>query len=532
MPKVTMISPTRQKPEIKPVAKLRVGAYCRVSSNHDEQQQSFSAQVEHYTGLIEENPDWKFSGIYADEGISGTSKFKRNEFLRLMKDCEARKLDMVITKSISRFARNTKDCIEAIRRLKELNIAIYFEKENINTLKVDSELIITILGSTAQEESLSISKNNKWAIQKRFQNGEWNPSYLPYGYTKDEDGEIIINETEAAVIRRIFDEYLNGKGSYIIARELTQDGVPTRKGAGEWSENVVNDILINEKYVGDLLMQKTYTTDTLPFIRKKNTGQKRQYFIKDNHEPIISREYAEKAIEILNQRKKEKKMLSEPKKYNNRYHFSGKIICGECGTYFKRQKLFKGKPYQTEQWGCSRHIKNKAQCSMTAIKEEHIRNAFIQMYNKLKTNCEPILIPLVEYLKKLHYSNEYEAQIKQINHQIAELMEQSHVLSRLRSKGYLDSVLFIEKNNRLVQETAELKEQRARLMDYTDFDNDISKTNELIRMLKKREDILEEFDEAAFLLTVEKIIVKSKVELAFCLVNGLELTEFIGEDVK
>ena len=209
MPKVTMIMPNRPNMEAKLVSKLRVGAYCRVSSNHDEQQQSFSAQVDYYTSLIGTNSEWQFYGIYADEGISGTGKSKRTEFLRLMRDCEARKLDMVITKSISRFARNTQDCIEAIRKLKEWNVAIFFEKENINTLEIDNELLITILGSTAQEESISISKNNKWAIQKRFKNGEWNPSYLPYGYTKDHDGEIIIDEAEALIIKRIFNEYLN-----------------------------------------------------------------------------------------------------------------------------------------------------------------------------------------------------------------------------------------------------------------------------------------------------------------------------------
>ena len=532
MPKVTVINPTRQIIENKPVLQLRVCAYCRVSSNHDEQQQSFSAQVEYYTNLIEQNAEWKFGGIYADEGISGTSKHKRNEFLRLMKDCEAKKVDMVITKSISRFARNTKDCIEAVRKLKELNIAIFFEKENINTLLVDSELIITILGSTAQEESVSISKNNRWAIQKRFQSGEWNPSYLPYGYTKDENGEIIIDEVEAVIVCRIFNEYLNGKGSYIIVRELTQDGVATRKGGKSWTENVVNEILINEKYVGDMIMQKTYTTDTIPFMRKKNNGQKQQYFIQDNHEPIITREQAERVKEIIHRRKREKKMLCDTQKYNNRYPFSSKIICGECGTIFKRQTIFKGKPYQTDQWCCQKHIRNKAECSMTAIKETYIKKAFIKMYNKLKTNYEPILIPLSEDLKKLHYNNEYGSQIKQQNHKIAELMEQSHVLSRLRSKGYLDSVLFIEKNNLVVQELSELKEQHSKLLECSDFDNEISKTNELIKMFKKRDVILEEFDEATFSLTVEKIIVKSKVELTFRLINGLELTEFIGEDVK
>lgn len=531
MSKVTMIKPNRPNMETKPVSKLRVGAYCRVSSNHDEQQQSFSAQVDYYTRLIGANFEWQFYGIYADEGISGTSKSKRTEFLRLMRDCEARKLDMVITKSISRFARNTQDCIEAIRKLKEWNVAIFFEKENINTLEIENEMLITILGSTAQEESISISKNNKWAIQKRFKNGEWNPSYLPYGYTKDCDGEIIIDETEAIIVRRIFNEYLNGKGTYLIANDLTADAAPTRKGAKAWSDGVVTEILLNEKYVGDLLMQKTYTTDVLPLMRKKNNGQRQKYFIQDNHESIISREQAERVLVIMEQRRKEKG-VDNTGKYQNRYPFSSRIICGECGSTFKRQKLFTGKSYQTEQWCCNEHIRHKDHCSMKAIREGNLKRVFIQMYNKLKTNREIILIPFLEELKLLQFRSGYQSQIKELNQQIAECMEQSHVLSRLRSKGYIDSVLFIEQRNALEQKAAQLKEQRLRAMDDLDYDSDIGKTTELLRFFEKNDDLLDEFEEEAFYSLVEKIMVQSETEIVFCLVNGLQLTELIGKEIE
>ena len=532
MPKVTIINPVAPKTEEKIVPRLRVCAYCRVSSDHDEQQESFSAQVAHYTELITANDAWMFAGIYADEGISGTSKDKRDDFMRLMRDCKAKKVDMVITKSISRFARNTSDCIEAVRRLKNLGIAIFFEKENINTLKVDSELLITILGSAAQEESIAISSNSRWSIQEKFQSGEWNPSCLPYGYTKDDEGEIVIDEAEAAVVRRTYRDYLNGKGCYVIARELTLEGIPTRKGAEAWGEKVVTEILANEKYEGDMLMQKTFTTDTLPFTRKRNKGQKQKYFIQNNHLPIIAREEARRVKEIMDRRRQEKEMDVNPGKYNNRYPFTGKVICGECGTTFKRQKIFIGKPYQTEQWCCSKHIRKRTECSMTAIKEEYIKAAFTHLYNKLKSNCDPILIPLLEDLKKLHFSQVYESQIKKLNNRIAELTEQSHVFSRLRSKGYLDSVLFIEQNNLVVKELAELKEQRSALMDYTDFDENIAKTQELITLLEQQEDLMEGFDENLFSLIVERITVKSKVGLAFRLINGLELAELIGEEAS
>lgn len=532
MPKVRVIKPIHRMEAEAEAPKLRVCAYCRVSSDHTGQLQSFSAQVEYYTRLIESNDAWTFAGIYADEGISGTGKDKRDEFLRLIADCEAKKVDMVITKSISRFARNTADCIETVRKLKALGIAVFFEKENINIMSAESELLMTVLSSIAQEESISTSKNNRWAIQKRFMKGEWKPSYLPYGYKKDKDGRIIINEEEAAIVKRIYTDYLNGKGTYVIAKELTEEGVPTRKGAEAWGENVVKEILTNEKYYGDMLLQKTFTTDTLPFQRKRNRGQKQCYCIANDHEPIIPKEQAKRVREIMEQRKIEKAMVdTDTRKYNQRYPFSSKIQCGECGSNFKRQIIFKGKPYETVQWCCTRHIRNRMECSMTAVKDNHIKAAFINLYNKLKSNYDKILTPLAEDLKKLHCGREYESQVRKINKKITELTEQSHVLSRLRSKGYLDSVLFIEQSNLITKQLCEAKKQRSKLFEHSGFNDEAARTEELIAFLKKQDDFMESFDESIFSLMVEKIIVRSKLEIAFRLINGLELPEIIGEEV-
>lgn len=532
MPKVRVIKPIHRMEAEAEAPKLRVCAYCRVSSDHTGQLQSFSAQVEYYTRLIESNDAWTFVGIYADEGISGTAKDKRDEFLRLIADCEAKKVDMVITKSISRFARNTADCIETVRKLKALGIAVFFEKENINTMSAESELLMTVLSSIAQEESISTSKNNRWAIQKRFMKGEWKPSYLPYGYMKGKDGGIVINEEEVAIVRRIYTDYLNGKGTYVIAKELTEEGVPTRKGAEAWGENVVKEILTNEKYYGDMLLQKTFTTDTLPFQRKRNRGQKQCYYIANDHEPIIAKEQAERVREIMEQRKIEKAMVdTDTRKYNQRYPFSSKIQCGECGSNFKRQIIFKGKPYETVQWCCTRHIRNRAECGMTAIKDKHIKAAFINLYNKLKSNYDKILTPLAEDLKKLHCGREYESQVREINKKITEFTEQSHVLSRLRSKGYLDSVLFIEQSNLITKQLHEAKKLRSKLFEYNGFNDEAARTEELIAFLKKQDDLIESFDEDIFSLMVERIIVKSKLEIAFRLINGLELPEIIGEEV-
>lgn len=534
MPKVTIIKPRSAQPadEAEAVRKLRVGAYCRVSTRQEEQQQSFAAQVDYYTGLIASRPDWQFSGIYADEGISGASKHKRRDFLRLMQDCEARKLDMVITKSISRFARNIQDCMEAIRKLKSLGIAVFFEKEQINTLQVDSELMLTILGSVAQEEVLSASRNNRWAVQKKFQSGEWTPSCLPYGYTKDEQGEIIIHEAEAGVVRRIFRDYLNGKGSHQIAEALTAEGIPTRRGRAEWSERVISEMLVNEKYAGDLLMQKTFTTDELPFARKRNRGQKPQYRIDGNHEPLLTPAQAKQVLAVMERRKQEKRILDGRHKYNNRYPFSGRIICGNCGAVFKRQKLFSRTTYAAVQWCCTRHLKHKEACGQTGIREIHLEQAFVRMVNKLNTNRSVLLLSLEASLLRLQQMDVYGSEMERLNQQLAERMEQSHVFNRLRSMGYMDSVLFMEQNNALIQEISALKEQKSRMLKDSSLGEPLAQTRALIQTLEQREAVLEVFDGELFRQIIDKIEVHANRQAVFHLTNGLQLAEPLGEGEK
>ena len=265
--KITKIDPVRQQVVRQLQPKKRVCAYCRVSTDSREQQNSFTAQLEYYTALIENQENWQFAGIYADEARSGTKLAKRDDFLRMMKDCEDGKIDMIITKSLTRFARNTVDSIQAIRRLKELGVAVYFEKEHIDSLSEKSELMLTILSSLAQGESESISTNSKWAVIKRFQDGTFILGTPAYGYTKDEKGELVVQEEEAAVVRRIFREYLNGKGTYAIAKDLSEEGLPTIRSAEKWNDGVIKEILLNPIYTGNLLYQKTMTTEVLPFKR-------------------------------------------------------------------------------------------------------------------------------------------------------------------------------------------------------------------------------------------------------------------------
>lgn len=526
--KVRKIEPVKQRVILELQPKKRVCAYCRVSTDSREQQNSFSAQVEYYKSYIGKRDDWEYSGIYADEARSGTQVKKRDEFLRMIKDCEDGKIDMIITKSVTRFARNTVDSIEAIRKLKALGIGVYFEKEHMDTLSEKSEQMLTILSSLAQGEAESISTNNKWAVKKRFQDGTFKLSTPAYGYIKGEDGNLIIKEEEAKIVRRIFHEYLNGKGSYVIARHLNDDNIPTIRSAEEWQDSVVKAILQNPIYEGDLLLQKTYTTEVLPFERKTNKGELPQYFIENNHEPIITREEGQMVREIYEYRRNQTR-IDNSGKYQNRYEFSSKIICKECGSTFRRQKIYIGKPYEKIQWCCNLHIKDISKCSMKAVREDIIKDAFLTMWNKLVSNHTDILYPLLESLKNLRIDYEQEEEIKKLNNRIMELTEQSHILSRVLSKGYIDSAIFIERQNALTVELEAIKKMRNRCLDDNGYEKEITGTVRLLEIIRYNPEIMEEYDENLFLHTVENIIIGENQEITFKLINSLELTEHYGK---
>lgn len=268
---------------------LRVAAYCRVSTDSEEQALSYDTQISHYTNYIGQHPGWRFAGIYADEGITGTSTRNRVEFHKMIDDCRAGRLDMVVTKSISRFARNTLDCLKYIRLLKNLGIAIYFEKENINTLDASGEILITIMASLAQQESESLSQNVRLGLEYRYQQGIVRTPRI-FGYDKDVNKNLIINSEEAPIVRRIFHEYLAGASYREIARGLSEDGFLTLTGKTAWHPDTIRRILTNEKYMGDALLQKTYSVDCINNKRKRNNGERPQYYVESSHPAIVSRE--------------------------------------------------------------------------------------------------------------------------------------------------------------------------------------------------------------------------------------------------
>ena len=507
MRKITKIEPGITK------GKLRTAAYCRVSTDTDEQMQSLEAQKKHYEEYIKSVPDLLFAGIYCDEGISGTRKDNRQGLMKLIRDCENKKIDYIITKSISRFARNIADCLELVRKLSNLGVYIYFEKENINTRTMDSELMLSILSSIAENESVSISQNVRWAIKKRFMNGTYKFSTLPYGY-EYVNGRIAVKEEEAKVVRRIFKDALSGKGVERITQELNKEGVVPRKGL-RWSESSVRDILHNEKYTGDVLLQKTYTDN---FTKRRNRGEKDKYFVENHHDAIISREEFEAAKFALAKRGEEKGISEDKDKYARRYLFSGRIKCHECKSSFKR-RTHGTSDNKYIAWCCKKHLKKE--CPMLFIREKSIKKAFLVMLNKLIFAHEYILDPLIEKLKQGINT----AELEEIEKKMEENKENINVLIGLMAKGYLEPAVFNKEYNKLKLQGEKLKEKKEMLSFYDN--GSMSKLSEVIELKKFASTVscVQDFDEGLFEQFVDTITVFSPSEIGFNLKCGLILKE-------
>lgn len=369
---------------------LRVAAYCRVSTDQDEQLTSYEAQQQYYTDLIMCKKEWTMAGVMADEGITGTSTKKRPQFLKLLRMCERGKVDIVLTKSISRFARNTVDCLKHVRRLQELGIAVIFEKENINTLHMEGELLITVMGAFAQAESESISANVSWGKKNKLKNGEVPFQYSRiYAYRKGEDGKPEIIPEEAAVVQKIYQLYLNGLSFGKIKRILESEGIPGSKKTGEWSQGKIEYILKNEKYCGDALGQKSYTVDPISKRVKQNDGQLPKVLVMNNHAPIVSREMFE-AVQAERTRRSGKRKVSDKtsmtdqSKYCGKYALSEILICGACGTPYKRVTWARNGVKKIV-WRCINRIDygTKYCQSSPTIEESRLHAAIVNALQKL-----------------------------------------------------------------------------------------------------------------------------------------------------
>lgn len=516
MKTVTKINPITSDFNEKP--KLRVAAYCRVSTDSDDQLASLEAQVSHYKATIKSNPAWEFAGIYCDEGISGTKKEQRPELLRMVADCEDRKIDFILIKSISRFSRNTADCLELVRKLLSLGIYIYFEKENIHTGSMESELMLSILSGLAENESNSIAENNKWSIQKRFQNGTYKIAYSPYGYDAV-NGELIVNEQQAEIVRFIFSEILSGKSLHTIAKQLNQRNVPTKKGS-QWSGATIRDMVCNEKYIGDVIFQKTFSDSQ--FKRQHNNGEKDQYLIKNHHEAIISHEDFEAIQLVIEQRGKEKGLNKGDSKYQNRYPFSGKIICGQCGRTFKRRTHSNGRKHIA--WCCTTHLENIGKCSMKSILDTDFEYVFVTMINKLIFSHQTVLKPLLIGLRGVN-ADDGLASIHDIDEKLAENAEQQNLLVSLMTKGYLDRPVYKKSNNNLLQEAERLLRQKDAINRLLQSGNQhLSEVSSLLHYVTKAT-MLKRFDGAVFNQFVNRIFVYSRAEIGFEMKCGITLKE-------
>jgi len=379
-------------------------------------------QVAHYTEFMKKNTEWEFAGIFADDGISGTNTKKRDEFQRMINDCHDGKIDMVITKSISRFARNTVDCLNYTRALKNKNIGVYFEKENIHTLDAKGEVLMAIMASLAQQESESLSANVRLGLQFRYQQGKVQVNHNWFlGYTKDEDGHLIIDPKQAEVVKRIYREYLSGDGFLKIKRSLEADGILNGAGHKKWHETNIKQILTNEKYIGDALLQKTYTVDILEKKREANKGQVPKYYVENSHEGIIPKDIFLKVQEEITRRANLTKGSTERRRvYSGRYALSGMVFCVHCGDIFRRIK-WNNRGCKSTVWRCTSRVdKDGPDCSARTVREEHLHEVLIKAINEAFREKENILPLLRENIES--------SLTEDVTYQMAALDEQIKVI--------------------------------------------------------------------------------------------------------
>lgn len=478
--------------------KLRVAAYCRVSTDSDEQATSYDAQIEHYTAYIKGHPDWELAGIFADDGITGTNTKKREEFNRMIDECMAGNIDMIITKSISRFARNTLDCLKYIRQLKDKNIPVFFEKENINSMDSKGEVMLTIMASLAQQESQSLSQNVKLGLQYRYQQGEIQINCARFlGYDKDENKHLVIVPEEAKIVKRIYREYLEGASMLKIARGLEADGILNGAGNERWHTSNINQILRNEKYIGDALLQKTYTVDFLTKKRVKNNGLVPQYYVENSHEAIIPREiFMQVQEELIRRRIVHTSPNGKKRSYSSNHCFAQIIICGNCGEVFRRVH-WNNRGKKSIVWRCVSRLENTGLfCDARTVQESTIEQVLVTAINNTLSGKNAFLSTLQVNIATV-LSKENDQTLAHIDSRLEEL--QTQLLKLVSSKADYEDVaeeihhLREQKQNTLV-ENAKRDELRKRIADMSTF-------------LQEQPTAITEFDEQLIRRLIEKVTV-------------------------
>ena len=492
MPQVKLISPiTRQE-----IRKIRVAAYCRVSSNSADQQNSYANQIRVYTSLIQRKKEWELVEIFADEGLSGMNAQNRTEFQRMIKMCEQHQIDLIVTKSVSRFARNAKESLEYVRKLKLLGVGVQFEKEGIYTLALGDEMLLNTFSAIAQEESKAISQNQRLSIVKRMQSGEYVDSNAPYGF-RLVDKALVIYEPEAAIVRMMFENYLSGQSTSEIARDLNSRGIKTKTGKSTWRSTKVAYILGNERYCGDCKYQKTYRDTTVPFKQFRNRGQEDMFYASMTHAPLIDRDTFDKVQLLLKKRQD---------------------VFGKSTT----QKVS-----GTVKWGCSKHIQDRTQCGSNYYSEERIYDAFVAMVNKLRFSEYDIMGQTLLRLESAELKRKQKnTAARELSRNIADLNAKLVMVEQLHAKGYLKDEVHKAQVREINDQLRQLKRERQ-----CEFSSGITHMIEELTRLKKLLEELEEpldrFDEKLFTEIVQAISISRRDEMTVTLIGGLRFTEML-----
>ena len=515
---------------------LRVAAYCRVSTDQEEQESSYEAQISYYTEKIGKNNDWQMAGIFADEGITGTQAKKRPEFLKMIRLCRQRKIDMVLTKSLSRFARNTVDSLNYIRELKALGIAVIFEKENINTLETDTEMMLTIMSCFAQAESESISKNVSWGIRQSFKNGTVPMQYARLlGYKKGDGGNAEIIPDEAEVVREIYRCYLDGMSMNLIADRLNAKGLTTKGSGSPYRKAVVQRILTNEKYTGDALLQKTYVTDCITKKTRKNNGELPMYLVKNHHEPIISRSDFNRVQEEMARRSAKRTIADKltktgQGKYSAKYALSELLICGECGEHYRRV-TWTAKGFKEIKWRCVSRIQyGKKKChSSPTIDEYALHRAIVSTVNDFCTVKDDVAKALRESITEVLDPNQ-NGSIQAAQQRIDELARNMDELIELATvpetaENAMSDIAKFSEEMKVLREFIETEKAKKATTTRSS-----AELNAILERLENEEFTMTEYDDIAVRQLIEKITVESKDTITVTFKGSFEVRKELNGD--
>lgn len=506
-----------------------MAAYCRVSTDSDDQLSSYEAQVAYYTDYISKNPKWRFAGIYADEGITGTLVTKRTRFNQMIKDSEKGKIDLILTKSVSRFARNTVDSLSYVRRLKAQGIGIYFEEQNCNSLEEESEMYIGIYSVIAQTESENISANVRWGIQQRMKNGTFAFRYNILGYRKGENGEPEIVPEEAEVIRKIYRMYLDGNSTNQIKEYLEANHITTKKGKSVWDKQIIRNILDNEKYAGDMLMQKTFRVDCISKKTKKNNGERTKYLISNNHPAIIDRDtfkmvQAERARRI-GKRKVSDKATTELGKYSGKYALTELLICGECGSPYRRKTILSHGEKKIY-WRCLNRIEHGAlYCKdSVGVEERKLHDAICKTLSSALPDRREVLAAIKSTLEYAVTGDEQilnayniELNIKQYQEEATALMKLSRSTEGNPERYEIEIAKIYAKIKALRERLSIAKAQSER------SDNTSNEVARISDVLEHESLNFEEYDDSVIRRIAECIRIMKNKSIIITLKGGLEL---------